>query len=584
MSNSTAPARRGRAWRLLAVLVAFGLIAAACGDDDGGDETGEGNTDDTITNETVEADVEEVTTGGTLVVGLEAETNSWLPGTGSFSSPGTNVARALYDGIAARGADGQVYPLLAESIEANEDLTEWTVTLRDGITFHDGTPLDAATVKANFDEYLSIEGATTSGNLAQVTEFRIDGPLTYTYVLAEPNVAFPDLLTGSIGWPFSIEACRALGDECGANPVGAGPFEFVSWTRDGDLVLKRYEGYWRTDDQGNQLPYLDELIFRPIPDETTRVQSVLAGDTQVGQTLRQATVRTVRESVEQDDLISYEFIGNNGGGAIFNVTKPPVDDQRVRLGIAHAIQQDALVAILGGEGITPPQTQYFSESSPWYSAAVAAEWPTYDPERARALLDEYVNDPERSDGKAPGEPISFEFNCPPDPTLIQVSQGYQSMLADMGIEVTLNQVDQATHISNAIGAGSNPPFSGDYVVNCWRMGGQEDPYITLSQAFGDPATVATNFTNYYSDTVTANIEILGSTTDLDERYAAVEAIMMEFNEQVPNLWTGGTATALFADPAVRNLAGWTVPSGETEVPGAGAAEATTYWSQVWLEQ
>src|SRR5690606_10834128 len=124
--------------------------------------------------------------------------------TGSFSSPGVNVAHALYDGIAARGADGQVYPLLAESIEANEDLTEWTVTLREGITFHDGTPLDAETVKANFDEYLNVDTATTSGNLDQVVEFRIDGPLTYTYVLAESNVAFPDLLTGSIGWPFSI--------------------------------------------------------------------------------------------------------------------------------------------------------------------------------------------------------------------------------------------------------------------------------------------------------------------------------------------------------------------------------------------
>src|SRR5690606_31154338 len=143
----------------------------------------------------------------------------------------------------------QVYPLLAESIEANEDLTEWTVTLREGITFHDGTPLDAETVKANFDEYLNVDTATTSGNLDQVVEFRIDGPLTYTYVLAESNVAFPDLLTGSIGWPFSIEACRAQGDDCGANPVGAGPFKFVSWTRDGEIVLERNENYWRTDAQ-----------------------------------------------------------------------------------------------------------------------------------------------------------------------------------------------------------------------------------------------------------------------------------------------------------------------------------------------
>jgi peptide/nickel transport system substrate-binding protein len=584
VSDTHTSGRRGRAWRLLGALLALGLVAAACGDDSGGgDESGEG-TDETITNETIEADTDEVATGGELVVGLEAETNSWLPGTGSFASPGTNVARALYDSIAARGSDGQVYPLLAESITSNEDLTEWTVTLRPDITFHDGTPLDAATVKANFDEYLNIPTSTQSANLAQVTEFRVDDELTYTYVLSGPNVAFPDLLTGSIGYPFSIEACRAAGDACGENPVGAGPFKFVSWVRDSEIVLERYEDYWRTDANGVQLPYLDRLIFRPIPDENSRVQAVLARDAHAGQTLRQATVRTVRDNVESGDLETYEFIGNNGGGAIYNTFMPPVDDQRVRLGLAHAVQQDVLVEILGGEGITPPQTQYFSESSPWYSQAVADAWPKYDPERAQELLGEYVNDPARSDGKAPGEPISIEFNCPPDPTLIQVSQGYQQMLDAVGVEVNLNQVEQASHITNALGADSNPPFSGDFMVNCWRMGAQQDPYITLSQAFGDPATNAQNFTNYSSATVDENLEILGTTTDIDERYAAVEAIMMEFTEQVPNLWTGGTATALFAQPTVRNLAGWTIPVGEEEVPGEGAAEAQTYWAQVWMEQ
>lgn len=582
MSETHAPGRHRRTWRLLSVVLALGLVAAACGDDGGGESSG--TDDEAITNETVEADVEEVTTGGELVVGLEAETNSWLPGKGSFASPGVNAARAIYDSIAARGADGQVYPLLAESITANEDLTEWTVALREDITFHDGTPLDAATVKANYDEYLNIPTSTVVGNLTQVNEFRIDDELTYTYVLAEPNVAFPDLLTGSIGYPFSIEACRAAGEACGDNPVGAGPFKFVSWQRDGELVLERYEGYWRTDENGIQLPYLDRLIFRPIPDESSRVQSALAGDIEVGQTLRQATVRTVRDSVDDGDLQSFEFIGNNGGGAIFNVLKPPVDDQRVRLGIAHAVQQDVLVQILGGEGITPPQTQYFSESSPWYSAAVADAWPGYEPDRAQALLDEYVNDPDRSDGKAPGEPISIDFNCPPDATLVQVSQGYQSMLQAVGVEVNLNQVEQAAHIANAIGADSNPPFSGNYIVNCWRMGGQEDPFITLSQAFGDPTTSAVNFTNYTSATVDENLAILGTTTDLNERYAAVEAIMLEFTEQVPNMWTGGTATALFATLQVRNLAGWTIPVGDEEVPGEGAAEAQTYWSQVWLER
>ncbi|HSL58942.1 MAG TPA: ABC transporter substrate-binding protein, partial [Acidimicrobiales bacterium] len=276
----TQHARTTRGWRwLLALLAVFALVAAACGDDDdsGGDAGGDTDTteaDDSgdddeggITATTAAPEVEGAQSGGSLTVGLEAETNSWLPGEGSFASPGVNVARAIYDGLAARGADGNVDPLMAESIVPNEDLTEWTVTLRPGITFTDGTPLDAQNQKDIFDTYLTAEGANTAGAAAmgQVTELRIDDELTYTYVLANGNAAFIDLLAGTSGCPLSFAACQAAGEDCGSQPVVAGPFQLESWNRDDRMVLTRNESYWRTDANGVQLPYLDELIFRPIP-------------------------------------------------------------------------------------------------------------------------------------------------------------------------------------------------------------------------------------------------------------------------------------------------------------------------------
>ncbi|WP_195210455.1 ABC transporter substrate-binding protein [Actinomarinicola tropica] len=557
-------------------------MAAACGDDsgDGGDGGGDGEGEGAITSTTVESDVDEVTTGGTVVVALEAETNNWQPGVGSFSNPGTNVARAIYDTIAARGADGEIYPYLAESIEPNEDLTEWTVTLREGIEFHDGTPLNAAAVERNF-AVISADDSNLLGVLAQVEEFRVDDELTYTYVLAEPNVAFPDYLTGATGMPFSPDAYDANPDGFGDEPVGAGPFQFVSWTRDNEIRLEKNPNYWRTDANGNQLPYLDELIFRPIPDEDSRFASVEAGDAQVGQTLRQSFVRRAREAAENGNMQTFEAIGNNGGGAIFNTLRPPVDDVRVRQAMAHAIIQEDLIEILGGTGITPPQTQYFSPDSPWFSQEVADAWPQHDPERAQELLNEYINDPNRSDGKAVGEPVSVEFNTPPDPSLILTSQGYESMWRAVGIDVTLNSVEQAEHIQNAIGADADPPFSGNYMINIWRMGANEDPYITLEAAFGPWESEPTNFTNYTSDNVQEQLNVLATSTEFEERYAAVESIMMEFTEQIPNTWTAGTATALYADNAVRNLAGWTIPG---DVQGDGVMNSTVYWSEVWLEE
>jgi peptide/nickel transport system substrate-binding protein len=579
VSTAHALGRRSRLWRILALLLAFSLVAAACGDDDNGaaDDPDAPGTTDGDSPDPDEPDDSDITPGGTVVVGIEAEQNNWLPGLGNFASPGTAAARAVYDPIAARGEDGQIYPFLAESIEPNDTLDEWTVTLRPGIEFHDGTPLNADVMKTIFDDYLKAEGAVgLPALLNQVDEVRVDDELTYTYILSNGVAPFPDILVGPVGWPFSVEACEAAGGrdgDCGEQMVGTGPFTFVSWTRDSELRLERNPNYWRVDADGRQLPYLDEIVFRPIPDEDARLNSVAAGTIQVGQTLRQSSVRTARDL---SGVTSYEAIGNNGGGSIFNTSRPPVDDARVRRALAHAVVQEDLVAVLGGEGITPPQTQFFSPDSPWYSTVVEDAWPKYDPDLATEYLEDYINDPERSDGRAPGDPVAIEFNCPPDPTLIEISQAYQAFWNDIGIEVTLNQVEQATHISNAV--------AGEYMINCWRAGGQEDPFITLTSAFTDG--VPTNFTNYSSDTIAANLDILRTSTDFDERYASVEDIMLELADQVPQIWTGGTATALFVEDNVRNLDGWTIPGpdGAPLTRGDGVTEAVVYWAEIWIEQ
>ncbi len=549
-------------WRLLAVLAALSVLAAACGNGD--DEP------DAVPPGGDEPPVEEgdPVYGGTLTIGLEAETNSWLPGEYAGANAGTNVQRALFDPLMLMDSEGEIRPYLAESVEPNEDLTVWTVTLREGVQFHDGTPLDAEAMRYNFDVLLKPEGRVTSGALTEVERVEVVDDLTYEYHLTVPNAAFPDLLTGTIGMPFSPAAHQQFGDDAGSNPVGTGPFVFESWQRDSQLTVVRNEDYWMTDQDGNQLPYLDRIVFRPIPDEDSRLASLLTGDVDAMHSLRQSIVRQARE---EDGIERYEFIGNNGGGAIFNTERPPVDDRRVRLGLAYAINQQDLIEVLGGAGITPNQTQYFSVDSPWHSDRVRDAWPDDDPARAQELLDEYRNDPNRSDGRAVGEPIAVEFNCPPDPSLIELAQLYQSFWNAVGVQVTLNQVEQAAHIQNGI--------AGEYMINCWRMGGDGDPYTTLKNAFeeGNP----TNFTRFTHPVIDENLEVLRTSTDFDERFAAVEEIMMLFTEEVPNLWTGGTATVVAVQPYVRNVAGWRFPDGTL---GRGAANAVVTWSQVWIDR
>jgi peptide/nickel transport system substrate-binding protein len=269
----------------------------------------------------------------------------------------------------------------------------------------------------------------------------------------------------------------------------------------------------------------------------------------------------------------YEFVGNNGGGSIFNTLRPPVDDARVRRSLALALHQESLIEVLGGIDITPAKTQWFSAASPWYSERVAAAWPDADIEQARRLLADYVEDPSRSDGRQPGNPVAIEYICPPDPSLMEYSQMHQAFWRGIGYEVRLRQVEQATQIQTV--------FAGDYMISCWRSGGQADPYIVLSNAFGPPDQQPLNFTNFTHPVIDEHLEILRTGTDLELRQEAVERIMLLLAEQVPTLWAGATPVVVAVRPELRNIDGWRFPDG---ILGEGIPGSQVLWGQVWLSE
>ncbi|SDE99096.1 peptide/nickel transport system substrate-binding protein [Blastococcus aurantiacus] len=550
---------RGPWKRALASVGLVGLLlgTAACG---GGGDDGNGDVEAGAQSETVEAG--DPVEGGEITVGLEAETNSWLPGEGTFNQPGVNVAYALYDPLMHRTEDGAVEPYLAESMEPNADLSEWTLKLRPDVQFHDGTPLNAQALKTIFDEYLTRPGSNVAASVADVTSLDVVDDLTVVYRLKETNAAFPDNLVAAAGWPFSPTAAAAAGPDAGANPVGTGPFKFVSWQRDSRLELEKNENYWQEG-----LPHLDKITFRPIPDEDTRLSSLQSGDIDVMQSLRQSTVIKAREL---DGVTNFEHLGSNSGGSTMNVSRPPFDDVRVRQALAHAMDQEALIEVLGGAGVTPLQTQFFSPDSPYYSEKLEESYPEHNVEKAQELYDEYINDPDRSDGKPVGSPISFTFTCPPDPSLNELSQLYQAFFNVLGAEVELEQKEQAAWIQDMLAR--------DYDMGCTRVGADRDPYIVFSQAFTEGPL---NMTAFQSPEIDEQLEILRTTTDVEERKAAVEAIGEVLNENVPNTYSGGTLTVMAARDVVRNLDGWVFPD---DTKGNGAASAQVMWGHVWTTE
>ncbi len=577
--------------KIIASFFAIALIAAACGgsDSESSDSTStsesatESAEEEVIESGTeaegdvdteVEEVVEESSYGGSLTIGLEAEATGLRPWEDSCSSPCLTMIGALFDTVTQIRADGTVGPWLATDWSANEDFTEWTFNLVEGVTFHNGKPFTAQTLVDMFP--LQQVGAAAGGvvTAAALTEVIAVDDTTVKYVLGSAHSAFPSFLVQpQLGAVFDPELASADFDGYSMNPVGTGAFMMEKRDLDNETVVVRNPNYWMADADGNQLPYLDSVNFRPIPDEGTRLDSLLSGTTQAMQTLRQGTIRDARAAkADGADIVLLEFQGNNVGGGMYNLNNPPLDDVRVRKALTQMNNQEATIEALGGTGISLPGTQWFSPDSPWYSEKVAAACPKFDYEAGQALLKEYIDDPERSDGKAVGEKIEVELSCPPDPTLIAAVQVSEQLWTATGmVDVTLTNYDQQTHINYALGAP--PDFQGSHSVHCWRWSNNLDPSTELNRqlaphtlavaaAYGlDGIFTPTNFFNYF------DIEVFGAlvkaigTDVFEERYALYEMVMMKFATDLPVYYSGHTATLLALEAGIEGINGWVLPDG-----------------------
>ena len=557
--------RSTRGARRLAVGLATGLVVAGCAPADDGEDSAMAEGDTGAATDVAEPEGDP-TPGGTVTIGLEAESPGWAPWSDTWSQSGWMVARAVYDTLLERDEDGVPRPYLAESFEPNDEFTAYTLTLPEGVEFHDGEPLDAEAVALNLETHRQ-DGGLQAADVAAIDDVVVEDELTLTIQLDQPHVAFSDVLTreaGIVVSPASIEDESATSE-----PVGTGPFVFESWQRDQQLDVSRNEDYWQED-----LPYLDEISFRPIPDEDARLQSLFSGDLDAMHSLRQSIIAQARERADEFNL--YEHLGNNAGGAGFNQARPPFDDQRVREAWTYAIDQEELIAVLGGTGISEPARGLFSPESPWYVEEIDEIWPSQDLERAQAALDDYVDDPDRSDGEEPGEPVRFQFNTPPDPSLLETSSVYQDQVAQIGMEMEIATFEQAALVGEAV--GEPPDFIGDFQISITRIGEESDPdWLVANYAPGVPS----NTSNFENEEFFGLLIQARQTPDVDERRDLYHEAQKILAEEFVFTQTGHTATVL---ATVENLHGfdtWELPDGSV---GVGHPESVGRWHQTWLEQ
>lgn len=489
--------------------------------------------------------------GGSITYGIESETTGgWCLPDAQLAAGGTEVAQAIYDTLTVPNAKGVFVPYLARSIDHNRDSTQWTITLRGGISFHDGEPLDAAAVVQNLNAYR--RGPLWGVAFDDIADVRAVDNLTVLVSTKVPWVAFPASLwgTGRLG----IAAPAQLNDvNCARNLIGTGPFTLKSWEPNDSLVVTKNPHYWQKSKSGIALPYLDQITFRPQEDTSQRVNGLKGGDLDLVQVADGQQTAGLRDDA-RSGLVNLLVSGRGAEveHTMLNIGRPPFDRRACRLAVAHAIDT-ASISEETGAG-TRIATQPFAPKTLGYQRAPG--YPAYDSDDAKQFLDECTSELGTSE-------LRFTLGSTPDPPVQALANALKEQLAKLDIRVELSPpTSQSQYIDVAI--------RGEFQAMLWRNFPNTDPdtlapwwqSTTVDPATGAPVRNPVNFSSIADPVIDQNLERGRSDPDPAKRRLAYEAIGRQFAKEAYDLWAWYVDWAFAAQPSVRGLQGPDLPNGD----------------------
>jgi peptide/nickel transport system substrate-binding protein len=222
---------------------------------------------------------------------------------------------ALYTGLTDIDQQGNIVPGIAESWEPNKELTSWVFRLRKGVLFHNGREVDAEAVKLNIlrikDPAIGTEWHR--GSIKSIDMVDIVDKYTVRFNLSEPDATMP---ANVMHYPTNLQAPDNF-DKSAEHPIGTGPFKFVSWTRWSETRLVRFENYWETDADGNNLPYLDGIIGKPKREDSVRLTALRTGQINLMDNMAYADVERFKKT-QGDKFNTWDL--HLGGGSSAKVT------------------------------------------------------------------------------------------------------------------------------------------------------------------------------------------------------------------------------------------------------------------------
>jgi len=448
--------------------------------------------------------------GGSITVGLELDIPGFDPlKVGVFDTAAETAAAAIFDTLTSLDDKGEVQPKLALSWSHSDDFKTWTFKLRPGVKFHDGTAFNAEAAKLNFDRQKDpANKCRCAFYISYIHDAQAPDDLTLVYNLNDPQVNMPALMTlqSSNNVMQSPTAWKTKGEDYNRNPVGTGPYVLKSWTAGDRMVLEKNPDYWN---KGH--PYLDRIVLKPLPDAQSRFASLQSGEADIIWD-DEADADNIQKAQKDPKLKVHTYAGSGAAVAAFNTKVAPFDDVRVRRALVMAIDRKKMSQALTN-GLARPASNPYGDGS-WVKCKDDGALPT-DVEKAKALIKEY------------GKPVDFKMIVTATPRGRNTGQIFQQFWKQVGANMEIEQVDQATIVPRA--------FMRQFQITPWRIVDLADPDPQMYANFhtGSPVALA-NYSNPELDKLLEHARITADTAQRIEDYCAISRLI---NQEAIWFWT-----------------------------------------------
>ncbi len=409
------------------------------------------------------------------------------------------VAKSFYEGLFGFDKDMKMIPVLAESYAGSSGGSVYTIMLRKGVKFHDGTDFKADAVKANFDRVTNPDNKLKRyGLYSNIASTEVIDDYTVRITLKTPFSAFINQLAHPSGVMISPAALKQYGSkDIAFHPVGTGPFRFVEWKATDYLKVAKFDGYWKKG-----YPKVDTLTWKPVIDNNTRAAVMQTGEAQFTYPVPPEMAETLKSKPDLNVVAAPSIIERY---LSMNTQQKPFDNIKVRQAINYAINKEAVAKVAFGGYATPADA--IVPAGVEYSVKTGV-WP-YDVAKAKALLAEA------------GYPNGFETELwsAYNHTIAQkVTQVLQQQLSQVGIKTKITLLEAGQRVEK-VESWQDPKTAPVrlYYVGWSSSTGEADWALRPLLAAESWPPKLFNTAYYKNDVVEANIRNALRTTDKVEK-------------------------------------------------------------------